>query len=95
MRLGMTVTAITRSATGVRVDTKDESFEAAHVIVTVPLGVLKAEAIEFTPALSDAVAGPIARLGMGVFNKVFLRFPDRFWQDDVHAIRQHGRAGVP
>ncbi|WP_199923285.1 FAD-dependent oxidoreductase, partial [Streptomyces sp. NRRL S-813] len=95
VRLGMTVTAITRSATGVRVDTEDESFEAAHVIVTVPSGVLKAGAIEFTPALSDAVAGPIARLGMGVFNKVFLGCPDRFWQDDVYAIRQHGRAGVP
>ncbi|WP_051845584.1 flavin monoamine oxidase family protein [Streptomyces sp. NRRL S-813] len=95
VRLGMTVTAITRSAAGVRVDTEDESFEAAHVIVTVPLGVLKAGAIEFTPPLPDAVAGPIVRLGMGVFNKVFLRFPDRFWQDDVYAIRQHGRAGVP
>ncbi|MFD4652424.1 flavin monoamine oxidase family protein [Streptomyces sp. NPDC058441] len=95
VRLGMTVTAITRSATGVRVDTEDESFEAAHVIVTVPLGVLKAGAIEFAPALPEAVAGPIARLGMGVFNKVFLQFRDRFWQDDVYAIRQHGRAGVP
>lgn len=95
VRLGMTVTAITRSATGMRVDTENESFHAAHVIVTVPLGVLKAGAIEFTPALPDAVAGPIARLGMGVFNKVFLQFPDRFWQDDAYAIRQHGRAGVP
>nr|BFD80739.1 FAD-dependent oxidoreductase [Streptomyces sp. Xyl84] len=95
VRPGRAVTAVTRSAAGVRVDTEDESFDAAHVIVTVPLGVLKAGAIEFTPALPDAVAGPIARLGMGVFNKVFLQFPDRFWQDDVYAIRQHGRAGVP
>ncbi|MFF8990419.1 flavin monoamine oxidase family protein [Streptomyces sp. NPDC014983] len=95
VRLGTTVTAVTRLTTGVRVDTEDESFEAAHVIVTVPLGVLKAGAITFTPALPDAVAGPIARLGMGVFNKVFLQFPDRFWPDDVYAIRQHGRAGVP
>ncbi|WTU55780.1 FAD-dependent oxidoreductase [Streptomyces sp. NBC_00056] len=95
VRVGKTVTAVTRSAAGVRVDTEDESFDAAQVIITVPLGVLKAEAIEFTPALPDAVAGPIARLGMGVFNKVFLQFPERFWQDDVYAIRQHGRAGVP
>ncbi|MGW4991805.1 FAD-dependent oxidoreductase [Streptomyces mirabilis] len=47
------------------------------------------------PALPDTVAGPIARLGMGVFNKVFLQFPERFRQSDVCAIRQHGRAGVP
>ncbi|MFD8481449.1 flavin monoamine oxidase family protein [Kitasatospora sp. NPDC059673] len=32
---------------------------------------------------------------MGAFNKVFLRFPERFWPEGVHAIRQHGRAGVP
>lgn len=95
VRPGTTVTAVTRSTTGVRVDTQDGSFEAAHVIVTVPLGVLKAGAIEFTPALPDSVAGPIARLGMGVFNKVFLQFPDRFWQDGIYAIRQHGRASVP
>ncbi|MFB7753037.1 flavin monoamine oxidase family protein [Streptomyces sp. NPDC056121] len=95
VRLGMTVTAVTRSPAGVRVDTENESFEAAHVIVTVPLGVLKAGAIDFTPALPDAVAGPIARLGMGVFNKVFLQFEKQFWPDDVYAIRQHGPAGVP
>ncbi|MFD5562500.1 flavin monoamine oxidase family protein [Kitasatospora griseola] len=95
VRLGTTVTAVTRSASGVRVDTDSGAFEAAQVIVTVPLGVLKAGAIAFTPALPDAVAGPIARLGMGAFNKVFLRFPERFWPDGVYAIRQHGRAGVP
>ncbi|TWV45980.1 FAD-binding protein [Streptomyces misionensis] len=95
VRLGRTVTAVGRTAAGVRVDTEDESFEAARAIVTVPLGVLKAGAIEFTPALPGAVAGPIARLGMGVFNKVFLQFPGRFWQDAVYAIRRHGRAGFP
>ncbi|MFD0033072.1 FAD-dependent oxidoreductase [Streptomyces sp. NPDC127172] len=36
--------------------------------------------MEFTPALPEAVAGPIPRLGMGVFNKVFLQFADRFWR---------------
>ncbi|MEV5611151.1 NAD(P)/FAD-dependent oxidoreductase [Streptomyces sp. NPDC052225] len=96
VRLGTTVTAITRSSSdGVRVDTRTESFEAAQVIVTVPLGVLKAGTIEFTPALPDTVAGPIDRLGMGVFNKVFLQFPQRFWQDDVYAIRRHGKPGFP
>ncbi|MFJ5921140.1 flavin monoamine oxidase family protein [Kitasatospora sp. NPDC092948] len=95
IRLATTVTAVTRSADGVRVDTDGGSFEAAQVIVTAPLGVLKAGTIAFTPALPDAVAGPIARLGMGAFNKVFLRFPERFWPDGVYAIRRHGRPGVP
>ncbi len=95
VRTGQAVTAISRSAGRVRVDTEDASFDAARVIVTVPLGVLKSGAIAFTPALPDAVAGPIGRLGMGVFNKVFLQFPRRFWQDGVYAIRQHGQAGFP
>ncbi|MGA4543026.1 flavin monoamine oxidase family protein [Uniformispora flossi] len=95
VRLETAVTAVTRTGDGVRVETADASFEARHVIVTVPLGVLKAGAITFTPALPEAVAGPIARLGMGVFNKVFLQFPERFWPDGVYAIRQHGRPGVP
>lgn len=95
VRTGMKVTAIARSAAGVRVDTEAESFHAAQVVVTVPLGVLKAGAIEFTPALPDAIAGPIARLGMGVFNKVFLQFPDRFWQEEIYAIRRHGQASFP
>jgi monoamine oxidase len=30
---------------------------------------------------------------MGVFNKIFLQFPDRFWEDGVYAIRQLGAAG--
>ncbi|MCQ4208347.1 FAD-dependent oxidoreductase [Streptomyces longispororuber] len=95
VRTGKTVTSVSRSADRVRVDTADESFDAAQVIVTVPLGVLKTGAIAFTPALPDAVAGPIARLGMGVFNKIFLQFPRQFWQDGVYAIRQHGQAGFP
>ncbi len=41
----------------------------------------------------SARAGPIARLGMGVFNKVFLQFPERFWEDGVYAIRALGEAG--
>ncbi|MFD7641912.1 flavin monoamine oxidase family protein [Kitasatospora sp. NPDC059795] len=95
IRLNTTVTAVDRSASGVRVTTDGGEFEAARAIVTVPLGVLKAGAIAFTPALPDTVAGPIARLGMGAFNKVFLRFPERFWPDDVYAIRQHGRPSLP
>ena len=84
---------VIRMAGGVQVQTGDESFEADAVIVTVPLGVLKAGAIEFEPPLPDTVAGPIDRLGMGVFNKIFLQFPERFWDDGVYAIRALGEAG--
>jgi monoamine oxidase len=60
------------------------THQADHVIVTVPIGVLKANAIAFTPALPTAKTGAIARLGSGLLNKVFLEFPTgtQFWPAD-------------
>ena len=56
-----------------------ESLSADRVIVTVPLGVLQSAAIEFSPALPFAHRGAIAALGMGVVDKVWLRFDEPFW----------------
>lgn len=56
-----------------------ESLSADRVIVTVPLGVLKAAAIEFSPPLPFAHRGAIAALGMGVVDKIWLRFDVPFW----------------
>lgn len=61
------------------------AFEADAAIVTVPLGVLKSGAIGFDPPLPDSHAGPIARLGMGLLDKLVLRF-DRMWWPDVSVI---------
>lgn len=93
--LEATVTSITWSASGVRVATHSETYDAATAVVTVPLGVLKAGKIRFEPGLPASVAGPITRLGMGTFNKVFLQFPTRFWQDHIYAIRQLGGESIP
>lgn len=95
IRLGQPVTAVEWSAAGVRVTTASESFEAGRVVVTVPLGVLKARTIDFEPALPEAVSGAIDRVGMGTFDKVFLQFPERFWQDGAYAIRQLGAESAP
>lgn len=56
-----------------------ERLRADRVIVTVPLGVLKQNAIRFTPALPDDKQTAIERLGMGLLNKQFLRFQSPFW----------------
>lgn len=93
VRLAHVVRRVVRGRDGVRVETDRGVFSADRAIVTVPLGVLKAGAIVFEPALPLDVAGPIERLGMGVFNKVFLQFPERFWEDDVYAIRALGEPG--
>lgn len=47
-----------------------ESFEADQVVVTTPLGVLKANGVKFSPPLPDWKAGAIERLGYGLLNKV-------------------------
>jgi monoamine oxidase len=93
VRLEHVVRRVARAEDGVRVETGHGDFTAAQVVVTVPLGVLKAGAIAFEPPLPAEVADPIARLGMGVFNKVFLQFPERFWEDGVYAIRALGEPG--
>ena len=93
VRLEHVVRRIVRGADEVQIETDRGVFTAARAIVTVPLGVLKAGAIAFEPALPPEVAAPLARLGMGVFNKIFLQFPERFWEEGVYAIRALGEPG--
>lgn len=59
----------------------DAAFDA--VIVTVPLGVLKAGDLAFTPPLPSETQSAINRLGMGVLDKVYLRYERVFWDRDV------------
>jgi monoamine oxidase len=49
-----------------------EVFEGNAVLVTVPLGVLKAGAIQFQPELPQWKTEAINRLGFGDLNKVCL-----------------------
>ncbi|MEM7446103.1 MAG: FAD-dependent oxidoreductase, partial [Pseudomonadota bacterium] len=58
-----------------------ETFDAA--LVTVPLGVLKQGAIAFSPPLPSAKLEAIEKLGMGLLDKVYLRYDDVFWDADV------------
>lgn len=93
VRLEHVVRRIVRRTEGLRVETDRGVFTAAQAVVTVPLGVLKAGTIAFEPALPAEVADPLARLGMGVFNKIFLQFSERFWDEGVYAIRALGEPG--
>lgn len=58
-------------------------FSGEAVLVTVPLGCLKAGAIKFSPPLPQWKELSIQRLGFGVLNKVFLEFSEVFWDDSV------------
>lgn len=93
VRLNAPVTRVTWAEDGVAVDSAAGRFAADRAVVTVPVGVLQSDAIAFDPPLPASVADPLAGLQMNRFEKVFLRFPERFWDADVYAIRRQGSAG--
>lgn len=65
----------------VRVVVRGQTFEADRVLVTVPLGVLKAERIIFDPPLPRRKRRAIDALAMGTLDKCHLLFPQQFWPD--------------
>lgn len=68
----------------VRVSTTNGcEFLGDAVLITVPLGCLKAETIKFSPPLPHWKCLSIQRLGFGVLNKIVLEFPEVFWDDSV------------
>jgi monoamine oxidase len=77
------VEKVKRFSDGVQVFTADKVFCADAVVVTVPLGVLKKEKIEFQPPLSDRKKKSIDRLGFGNLNKVIMLFDHAFWDTNV------------
>ena len=90
VRLECTVTRVHWAHDGVVVTGPRGSVAGAAVIVTVPVGVLQSTRFAIEPALPEPVAGALSRLRMNAFEKVVLRFPTRFWDADVYAIRQFG-----
>ena len=83
IRLGTPVSEVRWSASGVTLRTPGATFTADAVVVTLPLGVLKAGDVVFDPELPRAHLEAIDRLGMGNMEKVVLRFPEVFWDPDV------------
>lgn len=58
-----------------------DSFEADYVIITIPLGVLKALADTlFCPGLPSRKLNAVLKIPMGFSNKVFLEFTEPFWK---------------
>ena len=80
IRLNEKVTQISHTQSGVTVKTESEEFSADRVIVTLPLGVLKKGSVTFDPPLPAEKQNMIEQLGVGVLNKVYLRFAEPFWE---------------
>ena len=74
------------------VETNQGAFDADAVIVTLPLGVLKADTVQFEPPLPAARRAAIERLGMGAMTKVVLNYDEPFWPTERYVFGLHGDA---
>ncbi len=82
VKVAAEVTEVAICPDGVRVSCADGAVETgSHVVVTVPLGVLKQGRPRVDPPLPGPVRASIDALGFGRYEKVALRFETPFWRD--------------
>lgn len=63
------------------------SYTADHILITVSLGVLKENyKIWFTPELPAYKINAIENLTLGTVNKIILKFPEKWWPDDISSF---------
>jgi monoamine oxidase len=80
---------------GVEVDAGGRTYEGSHVVVTVPLGVLRSGRISFDPPLSAAKREAVAALDMGNLEKVVLTWRERWWSGGLSRIDADGDGSFP
>jgi monoamine oxidase len=73
----------------VQIVTNHGVIDADVVIVTLPLGVLKAGGVSFVPPLPAAKQAAIDRLGMGALTKVVAWFDEPFWDRHQYVVGRH------
>jgi len=87
IRLNWVVTDIAYDSSGVTITSDDgRTLSAAHGIVTLPVGVLHAESVSFSPALPPEKGEALGALQSGLLDKLWLAFDDVFWDPDVDVI---------
>lgn len=85
IQLNQRVSKIDYSNSKIKITHNGTESEADYVLVTVPLGVLKTNTIQFLPALPSAKQTAIQKVGMNCVNKFLLTWNTKFW-DDVQYI---------
>ena len=83
IKLNTIVNKIDYSNNEVVISTNQGKYRAKYVIVTVPIGVLKTNAIKFVPNLPQDKLLAIQHIGFGQFNKVYLQFNASFWDNSL------------
>ncbi|HEX6083630.1 MAG TPA: NAD(P)/FAD-dependent oxidoreductase [Thermoanaerobaculia bacterium] len=87
--LGTAAKRVQWSQGSVTVETDAQRFRAKALLVTIPIGVWKAGAIEFDPALKEKERA-IEQLEAGHVVKIAFRFRERFW-DEVNFLHSNDR----
>lgn len=65
-----------------------KSFSGKFLILTIPVGVLKAQGNElFDPELPKDVRSAISHMGYGTIDKIYLRFNCPFWDSDFKGVQ--------
>ena len=73
IKLNNVVKSVAYDAAGVTVTTeKGVVYKADYVVVTLPIGVLKASSVSFTPELPSSKYTALDKIAMGVLDKVRL-----------------------
>lgn len=86
VHLNQRVSKVDYSGSKVKVTHNGTVSEADYALVTVPLGVLKKNNIQFTPALPPAKQTAIEKIGMNCVNKFLLTWNTAFWDDAFFLI---------
>ena len=79
VQLHTEVQEIRQTGQGVAVLAGNDMYEADYAIVTVPLSILQNGGIQFSSALPEEKTRALSRLRLGLFNKVAMRFTEKFW----------------
>lgn len=81
IQLNQRVSKVDYSNSKIKVTHNRSESEADFIVVTVPLGVLKANTIQFIPALTSAKQTAIQKVGMNCVNKFLLTWNTVFWDN--------------
>lgn len=84
VQLNEVVKEINQKNNRVEIVTENSTFEGDYVIVTTPLSILQKGTIKFNPTLPEFKIKSFSSRKMGLLNKVFMQFEDKFWDNDKH-----------
>ncbi|MEO1094067.1 MAG: NAD(P)/FAD-dependent oxidoreductase [Cyanobacteria bacterium J06638_28] len=80
------VTQICWCSSGVQIQTATEkNYTAKQVVITLPLALLQADAVEFAPQLPEAKLNAIHGLSTGHITKLILKFDRPFWPKQLES----------